>query len=974
MRALLLFLLISIFVRTQAQQYALRQFTAVDGLPQSQVNAMIEDKNGYLWIGTAGGGLARFDGKNFKVYTTLDGLLSNMITSLMLDSHENVWVIHPRGISKFNGASFLTFPSPGIPTSQGRMRRLYEISDTVFFLSNPGVIGKIHNDSVYYWYKPIEKDKLIYFGTRSADKDVYFYLSDSSFLIRSKEGKFQRLSHKHYFGRVVNMFNYRDKLVVSTDKGYFHFNDANSDFEKSDINSNNHIVAFDEKTNSIWSREGNSLLRETLAGKVDTVLKDVAVSQLLFDSEGNTWVGTSGAGLYKYAIRDFDRCGSDQLGSVMAVFVDRAGATWLGTNDEGIWRIKKGKIKKYHVEGRSTTITAFAQTRSGELWAASFQGLGRYDSINDKFKWYTREDGLASQFITSLESIGNTIWFGSADGGLMSFDGVTFQSYNKGRDRTNIAVYAVHYFKNLKKIFIGTELGLNVLNGDQIENILLPELNNSGILSIHSYRDSLLLIGSAGAGVILLDPVRRSRTVLSSNEGLRSNLIYFVAEDEDDYLWIGTEQGIHRVLLDKNLQLVQNQHFGHSNGLTGVETNHNAFAFGKEKFFGLIDGVYQFNDINKTPAQPNTLHLTSVEIFYGKDKNTSYASAQAGFFKIPQMLSLPPDKNHITFSFSRVDKRNPESIRYRYFLENFDKTWSTPTAVGKITYGNLPPGNYALNVVATTKNGSWDAQPLRYSFTVQAPFYRKAFFIISMIFFTISLVILYFYWKVRKGIAKMLEVERIRQHEQDQLRKEIARDFHDEMGNQLTRIINYISLIKISKNGQVTELYNKVEESAKYLYSGTRDFIWSIDPMNDELSKLFIHIRDFGEKLFEEKGIQFRAYNEVKEKIKVPYGFCREANLIFKEAMTNAFNHSKANNVSFYLRKSEVGFELLLEDDGQGFSFNELEKPNGLRNMRSRAERIRSILRINSKRNGGGTTISLQSKITLNSEKHVIPV
>jgi signal transduction histidine kinase len=188
-----------------------------------------------------------------------------------------------------------------------------------------------------------------------------------------------------------------------------------------------------------------------------------------------------------------------------------------------------------------------------------------------------------------------------------------------------------------------------------------------------------------------------------------------------------------------------------------------------------------------------------------------------------------------------------------------------------------------------------------------------------------------------------MEVAHIRQEEQDKLRKEIARDFHDEMGNQLTRIINYVSLMKLSKNGKAVELYDKVEDSAKYLYAGTRDFIWSIDPLNDELSKLFLHIRDFGEKLFNEKEISFRAFNEVKDTIKIPYGFSREANLIFKEAMTNAFNHSQAKNVSFTLLQKEGFYEMKLEDDGVGFDITS-EKINGIRNMRARAERIRSTL------------------------------
>jgi signal transduction histidine kinase len=314
---------------------------------------------------------------------------------------------------------------------------------------------------------------------------------------------------------------------------------------------------------------------------------------------------------------------------------------------------------------------------------------------------------------------------------------------------------------------------------------------------------------------------------------------------------------------------------------------------------------------------------------------------------------LPSNKNHITFYFNRVDKQNPKSVQYKYLLENFDKAWSRPTDHGMVTYGNLPPGNYVLQVKAINHRGGWDDEPLSYAFTVKAPFYQTAAFSVLAFSFVTGLIVLVSFIKVRARVRKTIEIERIRQQEQEHLRKEIARDFHDEMGNQLTRIINYISLMKLSQNGHASEFYNKVEGAAKYLYTGTRDFIWSIDPVNDELTKLFFHIRDFGEKLFEEKGIHFRAYNELKEKVQLPYGFSREANLIIKEAMTNAFNHSQAKNVSFTLRRSSEGFEMELKDDGIGFSPEELDKTNGLSNMRTRSGRIKSEININSQPNSG---------------------
>jgi signal transduction histidine kinase len=407
------------------------------------------------------------------------------------------------------------------------------------------------------------------------------------------------------------------------------------------------------------------------------------------------------------------------------------------------------------------------------------------------------------------------------------------------------------------------------------------------------------------------------------------------------------------------LEVLENLHYDYDNGLTGVETNRNAYYLGPDtKFFGLIDGLYQFNDLKREQRKSFGLHLTDVQIFFGEHSAREYADSLIGFFKIPYNPVLPPDKNHITFHFNRVDKRYPKSVKFRYFLENFDKAWSQPSSNNQVTYSNLPPGRYIFRLAATNNQGSWSPAE-SYTFTVRTPFYQTASFIVGMLILFAGAVTLILYLRVKQRVNQVVMLERIRVKEQETLRKEIARDFHDEMGNQLTRIINYVSLLKLNgaangnSNSNGHDLYTKVEDSAKYLYTGTRDFIWSIDPGNDELSKLFLHIRDFGEKLFEEKNINFRAFNEVKDKAKLPYGFSREANLIFKEAMTNAFKYSQANNVTLSLQRNDGGYDMAIEDDGVGFSTGDVQKSNGLKNIRERSDRIHAVLRIQSSKNQG---------------------
>src|SRR5690606_20584086 len=128
--------------------------------------------------------------------------------------------------------------------------------------------------------------------------------------------------------------------------------------------------------------------------------------------------------------------------------------------------------------------------------------------------------------------------------------------------------------------------------------------------------------------------------------------------DEKDYIWIGTEKGVNRVRLNDDRELIENLHFNDDNGLAGLETNQNAYYFsGDERYFGLVDGVYEFNQHRDENPRSFDVHLTDVQILYGEYDPRDYADSTSGFFRIPEHPQLPPDRNHLTFQFNLVDKR-----------------------------------------------------------------------------------------------------------------------------------------------------------------------------------------------------------------------------------------------------------------------------------------------------------------------------
>jgi signal transduction histidine kinase/ligand-binding sensor domain-containing protein len=960
-----LLLIIGFEIKAQEFHYSIRNYKAVDGLPQSQVSGLVEDNNGYLWVGTINGGIARFDGRNFKVYTTLDGLLSNIVHDLYLDKKQNLWIIHPTGVTRFDGVRFRKFEQPGSRNNMKMLRKIFEVQDTLFMWNDSGHLGKIHNDSVYYWSRPFMnakidgKDPLITRAISINDSTVLYGVNRSVFHLKRGKKDFN-LNFTTTFINVYSVFQYQGELYIQTEKGFWSLDEKNETLLNKSLPIDKRILYYDNKNEVFWTTKDRHLYKTKLHGDKSSdelVLNDIAIVSIVVDSEGNTWLGTNGSGLFKYYVQDFDKISPDNVINVMTIHHDNDGAIWVGSMTKGLFKIFKGKTISYEIpDGSEAAVFDIAQSPDGTIFATGSAGIGKYNKIKDVFEWkpYIFEKRKHRIFTIQFDESGGR-WLGVASGGINYQNGTETVNYlakdGLGSNYTNTTLYSVYY----KSLFVGNDMGLYKIKDGKVSNIKIKGLENTSVININPYRDSLLVLSTTGAGIFVYNPKTEQAKLLNTRDGLASDFVYFAVPDENDFIWVGSEKGINRIFLDQSLDINGNRHYDFDNGLTGVETNQNAFHFyDSVKLFGLVDGMYQFNDYKFEDAKQFKLHLTRVELFYGETSTAVYSDSTTGFFHIPVNLALPPDKNHITFHFNKVNKRYPKAIKFKYYLDGFDNAWSLPSSTTQATYGNLPPGNYTFKVISSDIYGKWNTEVLSYNFVVNSPFYARTGFIIGAILFLGGLISIILYMRVKSRVRNMLMLERVRVEEQEKVRKDIARDFHDEMGNQLTRIINYISLLQM--NGatrayqEESDLYNKVEQSAKYLYTGTRDFIWSIDPSNDELCKLFLHIRDFGEKIFEEKNINFRATNTVKETIRLPYGFSREANLILKEAMTNAFKYSEAENVTLILKKSNEGFHLSLVDDGIGFDKRKCIEAScrGLKNMEERAEKISAVLEIQS--------------------------
>lgn len=213
---------------------------------------------------------------------------------------------------------------------------------------------------------------------------------------------------------------------------------------------------------------------------------------------------------------------------------------------------------------------------------------------------------------------------------------------------------------------------------------------------------------------------------------------------------------------------------------------------------------------------------------------------------------------------------------------------------------------------------------------------------------------------LKEAIKQQLKLEK----ELVNVRNNIAQDFHDDLGNKLARISFLTRLVEdelSNENSDVKAKVSQVKEDTVSLYVGTKDFIFSLKPNSDYLEEVVTYLSDFGEDYFDPTGIKFILDKKISLNKKLPHYWSKQLIYIFKEAMTNAFKHSKCSMLTLKFKHSHNELYISCVDDGIGILEAQLSSKNGLRNMKMRAEKIGGSLEIVTSKDKG-TSIILRRK------------
>ncbi len=454
------------------------------------------------------------------------------------------------------------------------------------------------------------------------------------------------------------------------------------------------------------------------------------------------------------------------------------------------------------------------------------------------------------------------------------------------------------------------------------------------------------------------------------DDGLPSEAVQSITEDQRGRLWLGTAGGL--AMFSPEIALGNTgappvlKCYDYRDGLQGNEFNERAALRGPDGrlYFGGIHGLNIFNPENlwENPYVP-PLVFTEFRLF---NEVVQPGAGKENPLKKPitytPSLLLRHWQNVIGFRFAALSYSQPEKNSYAYRMEGFDEGWIFSGNDNSATYTNLAPGHYRFLVKAANSDGLWNEEPIALELRILPPPWLSWWAYTLYTLAAGSLLYSIYHFRLRQK----LRIQQARFEEREQLRRQNAADFHDELGHRLTKIALFLELADRRKSEPATlsTYLAKVRHQAGGLSAGIRDLIWTLDPEADSLLQTLLRLREFGDGLFERSGIGFSAAG-IEERFA---GIRLEANvrkhllLLFKEAMHNCLKYSQAANCKLEVEVKQDKLNIKLTDDGRGFDPEKVKKGYGLRNMQERAANTSGELAILSQP-GQGASIVLRANI-----------
>lgn len=733
-------------VCSYGQQNHFRHFGLESGLPQSQVFDVMQDSRGFIWVATRGGGVARFDGLEFKTYNTKNGLINNFVNCIFEDNSGDLWIGTKTGLSRFNGLEFKNYSVS--PKGDVRVFCVEQVDSTILAGTSAGLylingtgtnrVEGLDEGANFYVLSIVRFADKVLVGTNRG----LYKLDAVTWRVEKKYTVNQGLPDNYIQSMAVDS---QGVWVATYGRGIRFFDGTEISDPWLPVPSNtvcyDMLVTSDRKLWMATQSNGTYVFdldkKTTDHYSISTGLANNHVRSITQDSWGNVWLGTSGGGLNEFAGQQFAHMTlKDGLTDnyVYAICQDYAGAMWVGVGRRGVDRKDSNGFVNYALDSgfANVKVKAIAQSADSTLWFGT-EGAGlayRRDSV---FHWITVKQGLCGNYVKDIECTADgRIWVATLDGGISEIipqgRKFRFKNYRYLTQLPSNRVHALHADQE-GKMWFGTEnKGLGYISDGKVKMVVGDDQINYH--NIRAIRRRGAFVWFATSGGLMRYEVQTGELSDPVQDQLRSSNIYLLEFDKQGNLYAGHERGLEKMKLNETGDVIEVEFYGVSEGFSGIETCQNASACDADgnMWFGTINGLTRYNpDVKNLRIGAPRVWLDNIDLFYEKLSPGSFNYQPSSWGRLDVKPVFPHHQNHLSFSFTGIDLNSPTRLKYSWKLDGFDEEWVKPTQKRDAIYSNLPPGEYVLRYKTVSAEGV-ESPEHQWPFVVEAPFWQTWWF------------------------------------------------------------------------------------------------------------------------------------------------------------------------------------------------------------------------------------------------------
>jgi signal transduction histidine kinase/ligand-binding sensor domain-containing protein len=950
------------------EQYLHDRWTDGEGYPGGPVNAIGQTPDGYLWFG-AENGLVRFDGLTFRIFNhaNTDAFPASAVSGLATDADGGLWVLlqnrellrYSRGVFEpivldtqdapspvgWSGVTALA-SGPHLDLLLGRPDNLVRYIDKKFvtIAAAPGYNSRL---VISIAETP---DGTMWLGTR--DHGVFGFHDNQTFQPRGLPD------------RKVNCLLPVDVngLWLGTDRGLARWNgtDITQSAVPAPLRTAQILAIARDHDSNLWLGTAHGLMRITPQGSFEAEKQNSGetepVGAIAEDREGNVWVGGK-RGIERYRDRLFlthTSSGSEDSGPI---FTDAAGRTWFGPSTGGLYWLRGSERQQVSEAGLGRDVVYSIAGGPGELWIGRQRGgltHLRFHGPSWTTETYTRANGLADGPIYTVQrSRDGTVWVGTLNAGVSRLNGGRVATYTTANGLASNSVWAIEEGSE-GTMWFATANGLSAFDHDRWRVYTSAEgmppartnclfLDSSGVLWIGT---------DVGLAFLVNGRVRAPR---EAGAPLLEEVLGIV-DDRLGCLWITTSKHVLRVpraqILDPVGGTALLREFGPADGIPVPEGVRRARSVEKDSdgriWLSLRRGISVVEPERlKSSSEPAIVHIESVSA----DGSPIVAAAP---------LRVSASRVRIRFDYLALSLSAPQRVKYRYRLDGFDHAWSDPTSERNTTYMNLPPRFYRFRLIASNSEGIWNSSETSIDMEVVPAFWQTWAFRVSIVVVCAAASLVIYRMRLRR-FAKELSLgfeERLDE------RTRIAQELHDTLlqGLVATSMQLHSAVTRLPPDSTMRPQFARVVTMLQQVVNDSRNAVRGLrtsPSWSDDLERAFANVR---EELAVSESTGFRIIVVGRRRQLNPL-IRDEVYRIGREALSNAFRHSGANEVEVEISYDPNDLCVAVRDTGCGIDEEILRWGRdghwGFIGMRESAEKIGAQFNVKS-RVGAGTELDLR--------------